>query len=823
MPGVMDTILYCGLNPELIASSRSDLQEQLWQAYAQFIGNFATSRHALPLDIPRASNAGFSSANELPNWKTWCDWLLKNFEQHTRRPFPIDPWTCLRESIEAVWQSWKNPRATAYRRMLAIADDAGLTAVTVQVMADVGAAGVLFTQAPQGPHRDSIVVEATTGSAQRLVTGQLTPYRYIIQRPNQGIEVATTAVSVEAPDPQTAAPLDVSQVRELAKIGMELEREFATPLDIEWGLNDAGWIFFQARPIAGDQLRQRMQQLRTAQVGRLKQISQGRPCTWVRHQLAETLPAPTPLTWHVVRRFMSGSGGFGKLYRQLGYSPSKRVCEEGFLELIGGQVYADLERVSELFARGWPWSYDLDALRKNTSALEQAPSVFDERRVNETFLLRLPHLIWVGCRAHWKIKRLAKGARDSFESGALPGIREYVQRERERNLSSCGQELLLRIFDERCRRVLDECGPATLLPGLFGGLAYSTLEHELIALLGIQEGRQLANDLVSGLESDHITQRDEMLWHIARGEIPLDRFLDEYGHRAVHEMELSAPRWREDPRTVQQLIDWLRLSTAESPEQQRERARQRRVRRVAELENTLAAAGGRSFYPRIAELVWYASEMLPYREIGKNYFMLGYELIRQVLCEIARRQNWDDEIFFCHPDELARLDSQSNAALQCTLDERRREWQLAQRLSFPEVIESKKLDQLETEAPSDFHAEIVKHADRSLKATVLSAGSARGPAFVVSDSQKAPMPRGGYILICNSLDPGLTPLLAAAKGLVVERGGALSHGAVVARQLGVPALGCPEATRLIRSGDWLVLDSEQGLLHIERKNDECIV
>jgi pyruvate,water dikinase len=311
-----------------------------------------------------------------------------------------------------------------------------------------------------------------------------------------------------------------------------------------------------------------------------------------------------------------------------------------------------------------------------------------------------------------------------------------------------------------------------------------------------------------------------MLWHIGRGEIPLHRFLEEFGHRAIHEMELSAPRWREDPQAVEQLIDWMRLSSPDSPEQQRERARQRRVKRLAELENTLAAAGGRSFYPRIRDLVWYASELLPYREIGKNAFMLGYELIRQVLCEIARRNDWNDEIFFCLPEELPLLNSTTNTSLQRTLDERRRHWQLAQRIEFPDVIESNQLDQLGHE-PSQ--SQSLKRIDRSLKVTVLSAGLTRGPALVVSDSQKPPTSGGGYILICDSLDPGLTPLLAAARGLVVERGGALSHGAVVARQLGLPAFGCPDATRLIRTGDWLVLDGDQALLHVECKNNEPVV
>lgn len=67
------------------------------------------------------------------------------------------------------------------------------------------------------------------------------------------------------------------------------------------------------------------------------------------HNLRETLRAPTPLTWDIVRNFMSGSGGFGLMYQDFGYRPSAEVCEHGFLELICGRIYADPERLSQLF------------------------------------------------------------------------------------------------------------------------------------------------------------------------------------------------------------------------------------------------------------------------------------------------------------------------------------------------------------------------------------------------------------------------------------------------------------------------------------------
>jgi hypothetical protein len=92
----------------------------------------------------------------------------------------------------------------------------------------------------------------------------------------------------------------------------------------------------------------------------------------VRHNLAETLSHPTPLTWSVMRRFMSGAGGFGAMYRMVGFEPSPRAQQEGVLDLVASRVYLDLARASEMFFANFPYRYDLDLLR--TMAIVRVPA-----------------------------------------------------------------------------------------------------------------------------------------------------------------------------------------------------------------------------------------------------------------------------------------------------------------------------------------------------------------------------------------------------------------------------------------------------------------
>lgn len=125
---------------------------------------------------------------------------------------------------------------------------------------------------------------------------------------------------------------------------------------------------------------------RRAEIERLRRQCDGARRVWVIHNLAETARAPTPLTWDILRRFMSGSGdGFGRMYRDFGYRPTREVLDDGFLELICGHVYADPERLAQLFWDGMPLTYDVEAIVKDRRVLDRAPSRFDPERLDGRF------------------------------------------------------------------------------------------------------------------------------------------------------------------------------------------------------------------------------------------------------------------------------------------------------------------------------------------------------------------------------------------------------------------------------------------------------
>ncbi len=291
-----------------------------------------------------------------------------------------DAWTELVRCINAVFRSWMSERAGAYRARHHISGLPG-TAVNVQVMFPSQISGVLFTEDPNHPSAHRMIVEASHGLGEAVVSGAVTPDRFLVAR--DGLKVMESAL----PDqPSLSAP----QLVELCALALRVEQHFGQPQDIEWAWAQGRFALLQSRPIRGLELVREAERVRAGEITRLQALAGSRRRVWVAHNLGETLPHPTPLTWEIIRQFMSGAGGFGRLYRELGYCPAREVCVNGFLELIAGRIYADPERVACLFWAGWPMSYDLEALRRDPNAINLAPTKFDPERVDGRFLLRLP-------------------------------------------------------------------------------------------------------------------------------------------------------------------------------------------------------------------------------------------------------------------------------------------------------------------------------------------------------------------------------------------------------------------------------------------------
>ncbi|HEY1968481.1 MAG TPA: PEP-utilizing enzyme, partial [Pseudonocardia sp.] len=290
-------------------------------------------------------------------------------------------------------------------------------------------------------------------------------------------------------------------------------------------------------------------------------------------------------------------------------------------------------------------------------------------------------------------------------------------------------------------------------------------------------------------------------------------FLRDYGHRAVAEIDLGLPRWSDDPEHIfGVLANYLRLDDpAGAPDAQFENGRRVAEQTVARLVRAARRRGGSTGRLRGA-LVGFglgrARELAGLRELPKYLFVEVLGAARRELAllgaELAADGRLDhaDDVFWLNLVELrAALNGVDQRALVVP---RRADYQAElRRRQLPRVLLS---DGTEPEAV----ARAAAATDGDLIGTAASAGTVTGTARVVLDPVGAHL-EPGEILVAPSTDPGWTPLFLTAGALVMEMGGANSHGAVVAREYGIPAVvGVPDATTRISTGQRITVHGAEG-------------
>lgn len=571
---------------------------------------------------------------------------------------------------------------------------AGSAAAVVQEMVEPEAAGVAFGRDPAGG--EGVVLEAVAGRGEALVSGRATPERWRV-----------TAGGVDGEGRLLAR----DRIREIAASVLEIGRRLGGPQDVEWAVAGGTLWILQARPA-----------LPTAAtiLADLRKESP-RETAWSAHNLAETLPAPTPISWAFVRRMMSWEGGYGRAFRALGFSFDEEARREGFLALVAGRLYVDLGREAGTYFGGFPLGYDLEAMRRDpTLALHPVPKP-DWRRAPPGFWPRLPWHVWRMIRSERLIRRALR---------EFPAEFDLWEADVKARAASAARAATVADFLDRFERVARETAEVAIRASLLAGYVFQKA--------GVEERKGLRT------------------W------IP-----EEVLHRGPGEMDLANPRWRE-------------LGATASPDQ------------ASFQPGANGSAPGQPGHPTQlggstggARAPARPHPIYSLRERGKDTLMRETEVLRQDLLEIGRRTGLGDDIFFLYPEELDGPDPAIAAR-------RRREREALLRIALPPLVFSR------GEPPA-----------ASGSGTGLSPGKAQGAASLPARPEGYEPPADA-ILVVETLDPAWTLSFRRLKGVVVERGGLLSHGAIIARELGIPCVCLPGARARFREGERIEIDGERG-------------
>ncbi len=694
--------------------------------------------------------------------------------------------------------SLDSERAAAYRARQGV--EGGAMAVVVQALIEAEVAGVLFTRDPLGD-AGHMLVEASWGLGESVVSGRVTPDRFHLEHATGRLlsthvghkAVECTRHGERAVDPRrhSIPCLDERQLADLAELGRRVEAHFGAPRDIEWAWAAGRFWLLQARPITTFAAIE-PEKVRQGEIAAVRAKAHPRGTVWGRFNLSEVLPAPTPMTWDIVRRMMSGGGACGMMYRDLGFDPDPALAEECAFDLIGGRPYCNLSREPRLSDHHLPLEHPFAELKADPRR-----ALYPTPRLNAwafpwTFWLTLPYQlpalawrIWSGGRVRERL--LATFAREYRDEIAPAFLREADEADAIDPASLNDQQL-----DDHLRhwiaRTTRHFARESLKPTALAALCLTHLEERLGTVMPAAAAKSLIQSLVMGVRPDPDADLADAVRALSSGRMSRDEFLARFGHRGPEEMELSRPRWRESPELLANLH--AGAAHAEPPT----------------VEERLAACPNLrgEQVPLLVPDVRRLHDYLGLRETAKHHLMRGFAVLRRALLEVGRRGRIDAGVFFLLPDELPRLTKGED--LSALIAERKARRAAALALEVPQVLFSDDLEAIGRPQP-------LGGAD-TLEGVALSAGVAEAPALVL-EHPGGPVPADGYILVCPSTDPAWVPLFVHAKGLVMETGGVLSHGAIVAREFGLPAVaGLPGVTRRIRTGQRLRVDGGRGVVVI---------
>jgi pyruvate,water dikinase len=659
-------------------------------------------------------------------------------------------------------------------------------AVIVQRLVEADVAGVVFSRDPKNETAEHLAVAAAWGLGTTVVGGAAADRFTIDRTTGQSVEQVITHKAMRetsgGPEPVVAENADIpcltsAELQDLATLAVDTETAFGEPCDVEWALAGGRFWLLQARPITSSPTRD-IERVREQEIERLRRCGDAHGTVWVRYHLAESAPHPTPMTWAVLQSMLSVGGGYGRMLRGLGFDPDPHVDEIGFVQLIAGQPYLNLNLEARLDHRDIPYSIDVRRLKCDPGLALVPQRTLLAGRTPAGFWLRLPAIVWRAWRQTRRLRRLRDSYARDLSERVFPAFADDVRQARAIELAAQSTDTLLALFDEWRRRTLVEFAGSALQPAVYANIA---LQEITAGADQDERERRLAhlNVVLSAAERSTETDQPAALRAFVDGSLDMATFLDRFGHRGPEELELAQPRWRELPPDVQ----WSADRGARTPKE----------KTVVPLRDSRSAVHRTDAVQRYCEAV-------ALRENGRHFFMLGYSYLRDILLELDRRFQLAGGVFYLRPNEFDSLVKGTD--MSAHIRSRRRECNLRRGLAVPAVLFG---DDLEAIGRPPERAMVSHWTGRPI-----SVGIGEGPA-VVAAAPEAVVARRGHVLVCPYVDAAWLPVLVNAAAVILETGTDLSHGAILLRELGIPAVaGVPGVMTQVVPGERLRVDGRRG-------------
>ena len=749
----------------------------------------------------------------------------------------------IEHAILCCWASYWSDRSLFYQKTRGITLNG--MGVLVQSQIESSVSGVLFTRSPEaaGEHDDDMLVEYCFGHGGILAAGHINPGRLAISRKDYRSQLM---VEPEQADAEHHGQLLSEATRvAIGRIGVMLENTLGAPQDIEWTIDTHGTLFVvQSRPIS-------------VSAGR---VSHGPPVVWSNANINENFPEPvSPLLYSIAKE------GYSNYFRNLGgaYGIARwrlRSMEHFFRNIIGihgGRMYYNLSNIHSVLQL-MPYGRLLAeffnqfvGVPTQSSANEpgRSPRGPEQRR-----LVALLEVCSIGLHTVWQYLFLTKRV-ESFERTVTQFSERTVPAMLvQQTLVELHQEFqdLLEIRFHRwtnaaladaasmvcyglLKRVLSRAFPAanqsalhnTLLKGLLN-LVSTMPAVRLWELSQVIKGNPELMRLFVEEKSEAILASLLEQQQFAFFKAQFDTFLHEWGFRFSGELMLTVPNFQERPTALLEILKKYVGIEGESPRATLEGQhvdRNRETQRVLK-EAPWIKVAGIPVIPQawlISRLLTWTQHAITLRERARMKQALLYSRARQIALAIGDKlvARGDlahcDDVFVLTHQELDTL--LSGTAMfpywNKELVAARQSWfQALQAMNVPDTFDLPEGEYLghtgHMSAPN-----ATESAGNDLRGIGACGGRVTARATVLADLSEANRLSAGDVLVTKQTDPGWGLVFFLIKGLVMERGGMLSHGAIIAREYGIPTVvGVQDATRSIPHGSTVTVDGDQGLVRL---------
>lgn len=695
-------------------------------------------------------------------------------------------------AVRKCYASLWNAHAMQYRERLGLDHLRAEMAVVVQCMVDVGsdeAAGVAFSIDPVRGDLDNVLVNAAFGLGETVVGGEAEVDEYLVSRDgndDRRISVArkphalvsdpaggTTEVRLPAEQLERAA-LDRDQRGAVARLSVLAEQHFGFPQDIEWAFSGGDLFLLQSRPVTRVAAR------------------------WTRDESAERFPnVVTPLTWDLVDAGFHAS--LNHSFALMGLPP----FGDKWFAMRDSYIYGNQTAV-ELYSGRFPVHLFRDAQSIRAALPEIAQRYAWAQELPVRWMRDLDtYLIGIGSLSN-----------EPLEGKSLSGLWDHVLE-------------------------INRLGADYFLPNIAISLTQRTLYAVLLRLLSLALSEEAAQSVFDRLLAQADTKTGQVnteLWELSRqfrdtpdlgdwideargaesrmselhGRFPefsaaLGAFLQRHGHREL-DFDAYHPTWLEAPHTVVDQVRLLARREHEDPQS----ANQLRAAQ-AEAERTVLEAVPtelRYFVQEVIRLarVYTALDDLEHYQTTRLTLPLrrGLSALGTRLTEMRVLDHHED-VYFLRVDDISTAISEGSvealAALRAVASGNREQYLTAED-SYPDWVHGEPEHELVDDTDVD---------ESAIRGTAGSPGSVEAEVFVVNRPEDFPLFPPGAILVASTTNPAWTALFYQAAGVITESGGALSHGAVTARELGLPAvMSVRNATRRLRNGQRVRVDGAQG-------------